>query len=561
MRDAGRDGGQRDAGPPADGGADAAMDAGGADAGPPDAGTADAGATCFDGVRNGTETDTDCGFIACLTACRDGESCTRIEDCESSVCTGGTCAEPSCTDLVRNGTETDVDCGGRCPTGCAPERECSLDADCASRVCRAFRCVAPTCTDMLRNGEETDVDCGGSGACPRCLIGRTCAARGDCAAATDCVRGVCERPTCTDTVQNGDETDVDCGGSCGTRCEDTRMCVRGSDCRSGVCDSTMRCAAPTCADMVQNGGETDVDCGGVGTCPRCAEMRMCTTDSDCTSRVCGGGVCRVPACDDRVINGMETDVDCGGATTCMRCAEMRMCVAGSDCTSGVCDPTLHCAAPGCMDRVRNGGESDVDCGGATTCLRCPDGRACTVAGDCTGGICTMGMCDTMCPPRLDPIDDGSSAARRALLISEIDPGDYIELYNDTDAAIDLAAGTYQLCSPFSYFALAGSGVTVPARGFATIAWPAGFTDTDAGGEVILYTEPLFGNPGSIMDFVCWGTNPHSSRKLEAESGNKWMGPCAAAITGMAIHRLPMTDGLDAGDYDVTSPPSRANCAP
>src|SRR5690606_30798392 len=35
-------------------------------------------------------------------------------DCASGVCESETCAAPSCGDGVRNGDETDVDCGGAC---------------------------------------------------------------------------------------------------------------------------------------------------------------------------------------------------------------------------------------------------------------------------------------------------------------------------------------------------------------------------------------------------------------------------------------------------------------
>lgn len=50
-------------------------------------------------------------------------------------------------------------------------------------------------------------------------------------------------PTCSDGIQNGDETGVDCGGSCPP------------------------CPIPACDDGVQNQGEEDVDCGG--PCPPC----------------------------------------------------------------------------------------------------------------------------------------------------------------------------------------------------------------------------------------------------------------------------------------------------
>ena len=46
-------------------------------------------------------------------------------------------------------------------------------------------------------------------------------------------------PTCTDGIMNGNETDVDCGGSCIKKCDDRLKCNIGSDCNSGVCTLNM----------------------------------------------------------------------------------------------------------------------------------------------------------------------------------------------------------------------------------------------------------------------------------------------------------------------------------
>ena len=45
--------------------------------------------------------------------------------------------------------------------------------------------------------------------------------------------------TCQDGVMNGNETDVDCGGSCllSKKCDDGLRCNNGPDCISGVCQS------------------------------------------------------------------------------------------------------------------------------------------------------------------------------------------------------------------------------------------------------------------------------------------------------------------------------------
>lgn len=85
----------------------------------------------------------------------------------------------------------------------------------------------PTCTDGIQNGDETGVDCGGS----------------NCDA--------CPEPTCNDGIQNGDETGVDCGGS--------------------TCDACV--TPPTCEDGIQNGNETGIDCGAPG-------CRDCPIDCD-----------------------------------------------------------------------------------------------------------------------------------------------------------------------------------------------------------------------------------------------------------------------------------------
>ena len=50
---------------------------------------------------------------------------------------------------------------------------------------------------------------------------------------------------------------------------------------------------PTCTDGKQNGDETDVDCGGA-TCPKCAVKQTCKVLTDCKSGVCTAGVCAAP---------------------------------------------------------------------------------------------------------------------------------------------------------------------------------------------------------------------------------------------------------------------------
>jgi hypothetical protein len=188
--------------------------------------------TCADGIKNGMETDVDCGGDACLP-CALGKRCNNDADCTSGTCATGVCAptstmcelvdpnNPSCDDCAKDGMETDVDCGGDACPPCALSKACLVDTDCASGNCQASVCVAsapacepydpqnPTCGDCVKDGMETDVDCGGD-ACPPCAADKACATSGDC------MSGVCEAGTCQ-------------AGAKSTPCR------RASDCTSNMC--------------------------------------------------------------------------------------------------------------------------------------------------------------------------------------------------------------------------------------------------------------------------------------------------------------------------------------
>jgi hypothetical protein len=157
-----------------------------------------------------------------------------------------------------------------------------------------------------------------------------------------CTTDVCAAPACDDTVENGDETDLDCGGEDCSPCADSLACLVGSDCENGVCQGG-RCQAATCTDSVKNGAEANADCGG--GCPvGCLDGEDCRKASDCNSGVCAG-TCQAPTCEDDVANGTETDEDCGGdcpkpCLTGQGCRLHADCVTGA-CVAGECTATLQ----------------------------------------------------------------------------------------------------------------------------------------------------------------------------------------------------------------------------
>jgi hypothetical protein len=186
-------------------------------------------------------------------------------------------------------------------------------------------------------------------------------------------------------VRDGDETDVDCGGSTTPVCADGKACVQPEDCASSVCVNKA-CQAPGPTDGVRNGDETDIDCGGSAPVV-CAQGAKCKLDKDCSTKNCTAGVCSLARGIDGIKNGTETD--CGGPDA-PACLPGKACEAATDCTSKLCDTNV-CTTPNATDGVRNGDETDVDCGGSAS-PRCVQGQTCTAATSCVNGLCNAGKC-------------------------------------------------------------------------------------------------------------------------------------------------------------------------
>jgi len=290
--------------------------------------------------------------------CAAMAKCALASDCQSGVCTAGICQAAIATDGVKNDSETDIDCGGALladgtpnPASdgapvCADTKHCIHGSDCQNLVCApasvgtmgsadggpvdcssglSCTCQPASFTDGVRNDSETDIDCGGallvdgttnpaSDGAPvcqfqtsqNCLLGSDCntgvcnnnAGAGggpdNCPAMTTCA---CQPPWDNDGVQNGGETDVDCGGGTALgsdgapACAPSKKCVVGTDCTSKICGTNKLCTTPTPTDGVQNGDETDVDCGGAATAgsdgaPACADSKLCGVAGDCLSAYC-----------------------------------------------------------------------------------------------------------------------------------------------------------------------------------------------------------------------------------------------------------------------------------
>ena len=179
------------------------------------------------------------------------------------------------------------------------------------------------------------------------------------------------------------------GGGAGDAAPNT-PCTADDQCSSKVCKSVVdagkpkdgglgcagpgshcECQPPTCTDGVQNEGETDIDCGG-GHCAPCKDGDTCLVGhQDCVSGECGigtqggacnaadagpsGCTCQAPTCDDGVKNGTESDTDCGNSGTCpvgescpkcTGCTTGKKCAQPPDCISVTCTASVCACPPG-----------------------------------------------------------------------------------------------------------------------------------------------------------------------------------------------------------------------
>lgn len=196
-----------------------------------------------------------------------------------------------------------------------------------------------------------------------------------------------------------------------------------------------------------------------------------------------------PLCTDQIRNGDETDIDCGA--TCGPCDLGERCRSDADCDEGQCDGG-RCAPLACANGVRDGLETDVDCGGGN-CRACAGGRDCAVAADCFSGECVAAtnQCFGLAIVELGaPVAYPSGQKTYALFAGDL----------DGDGAVDLAAANEQ-DSTISVFLNAGGGAFTRVPGaFPTGEYPTGgaIVDLDGDGVRDVVTADYHGDSVSVL---------------------------------------------------------------
>jgi hypothetical protein len=118
------------------------------------------------------QTAGDCKANVC-----DGAGSTTVQNDDKDVpVDGNACTDDACTAGVPSNPPSAAETicaqnGGKYCDGKGACVECASNADCASNVCTKNNCIAASCKDGVQNGDETGVDCGGSCApCPTVLV-------------------------------------------------------------------------------------------------------------------------------------------------------------------------------------------------------------------------------------------------------------------------------------------------------------------------------------------------------------------------------------------------------
>ncbi|WP_437999084.1 hypothetical protein WMF26_03015 [Sorangium sp. So ce185] len=266
--------------------------------------------------------------------------------------------------------------------------------------------VTDGCADGTKNGDETDIDCGGS-TCPQCELAKACTAKEDCASGF-CADGVCcntacdaECDACTADLKESGEEDGSCGASkAESECGEA-TCSEGVQTARGTCDGT----SVDCAPGEETSCETFACDPDENACfAECSEDTQCAKCHVCDA---GEGTCSLAPAGATGL-GCEDDQACDAAGECkaangQECTDATDCGSGS-CVDGVCcdtacdSPCQACNIEGSAGKCSNvplGAEDGMDCSDVNVC----DGEgACKlVEGErcTTDEQCASGNCITV----------------------------------------------------------------------------------------------------------------------------------------------------------------------
>ncbi len=298
--------------------------------------------TCSDGIQNGSETGTDCGgpdCSPCSGSCAYNETVISITLDGYASETSWSLINSSGATLASGGSYTGSDNG----------------TTITDTLCLADDCYTFTINDSYGDGMCCSYGNGGYSV----TSGGSSLATGGTFASTEtttfCLSSAVA-PTCTDGVQNGNETGIDCGGP---------------DCTP--------CTTPTCNDLTVS---VTLDSYGSET--------TWTITNDAAITLASGGpynglalgttitdsLCLPDGCYTFTINDSYGDGICcsyGSGSYSVTTGSTSVASGGSFGSNEVTTFCLSSTTSTCSDGIQNGNETGIDCGGPD-CTPCNNGN-------------------------------------------------------------------------------------------------------------------------------------------------------------------------------------------
>jgi alpha-tubulin suppressor-like RCC1 family protein len=215
---------------------------------------------CANGVQDGAETSVDCG-----ADCGAQGPCAAVPACTGSVGGDNYCSTCACS---------------------AGQGDCDTNTECAAGlVCGANNgskfgfpggtdaCVPAHCSNGVQDAMETSIDCGAG-----------CGNLGTCDTMAMCTGPVGGENYCTTCGCQAGQGDCDTNAQCAAGL----VCASDNGPKFGFAAGSDVCVAPHCTNTVVDGGETELNCGG--GCGACSTATHLATGRNHGCVVAGGGV-------------------------------------------------------------------------------------------------------------------------------------------------------------------------------------------------------------------------------------------------------------------------------
>lgn len=149
---------------------------------------------------------------------------------------------------------------------------------------------------------------------------------------------LCLTTGCTDFIGADTGGAVADSGASGTVAEVSTGDLPGPASSSTSTSTSTGMATPTAFTTSSSTSTTDASNTSTGPSPETTDASETTRGTDATTSESTGAT---PTCKNRVFDGDETDLDCGGS--CTACDLGEGCGVGTDCTTGFCAPSSLCS--------------------------------------------------------------------------------------------------------------------------------------------------------------------------------------------------------------------------